>query len=293
MKFYLYTYQLLQVPADQDLFPNSIDAEEFARTKNSLFDEALDEVLARGTFFSNAREVRIRQVERVGQMRLLTLAPHLRAPLTDVEGQEVAVDNWPPVRVVILNDPTTYPHQVIAVQDWAEVFKKPDLVPKLLGRELEAPLRRRLVAAFFEPKWDPSSFWAVADQYKGKVTKVSFRLVTPNMADISGALSKDLKDLQKKTAAGTSELTLKGVGGGPLTLNRDNKNLEGLVEYSAEGGGGVSLKVGKLSIPLSENKKKRRTVAVEGLKLTTATPEDLKAAVEAIIKVWKQSSSPS
>lgn len=63
------------------------------------------------------------------------------------------------------------------------------------------------------------------------------------MANISGSLSDDLKDFAKATNSARNKLKIESDPEAPLHLEEDNRTLQGLVNYSSEGGGNISLKI--------------------------------------------------
>lgn len=76
-----------------------------------------------------------------------------------------------------------------------------------------------------------------------RATAFSFEIITPNMANISGSLSDDLKDFAKATNSARNKLKIESDPEAPLHLEESNRTLQGLVNYSSEGGGNISLKI--------------------------------------------------
>ncbi|MCG9629004.1 hypothetical protein L1D34_29835 [Vibrio mediterranei] len=80
-------------------------------------------------------------------------------------------------------------------------------------------------------------------KYRGKVKSVDFEIITPNMANISGTLPDDLKLFAKCTNSTRNNLKIESEPDSALHLEEDNSALRGLVDYSSEGGGNISLKI--------------------------------------------------
>ena len=108
---------------------------------------------------------------------------------------------------------------------------------------LSAQLAHHHLRAIHEPLFEKKHFWSLLHQYEGKVKSVEFEIITPNMANISGSLSDDLKDFAKATNSTRNKLKIESDPEAPLHLEESNGTLQGLVDYSSEGGGNISLKI--------------------------------------------------
>jgi len=108
---------------------------------------------------------------------------------------------------------------------------------------ISSQLAHHHLRAIHEPLFEKQHFWSLLHQYEGKIKSVEFEIITPNMANISGSLSDDLKDFAKATNSTRNKLKLESDPEAPLHLEENNSTLQGLVNYSSEGGGNISLKI--------------------------------------------------
>ena len=106
--------------------------------------------------------------------------------------------------------------------------------------------------------FEKRQFWSLLHQYEGRVKSVEFEIITPNMANISGSLSDDLKDFAKATNSARNKLKIESDPEAPLRLEEDNRTLQGLVNYSSEGGGNISLKIDGVKKPIIHLKRSRK-----------------------------------
>jgi len=125
-------------------------------------------------------------------------------------------------------------------------------------------------------------FWSLVDQYKNRITWLEFEFITPNMANISGTLASTLKNLGKETNAVREELAFTADPASSLDIAPSNEIIQGLVDYTSEGGGDITLKVKGIRKRFHTSKSTRE-VYLSGLELT-ASPEQI---VEIIREAFK------
>lgn len=272
-RFHLFRYQLL--PRDRyfqgDLYgPNSI--EELIKQKNELFSAALR---APTLFKSERTEINAQKLVDSEDFFLYRIAVNRSVNLETKDFGSRSVDNWPKVWVAIWNHPDK---QLIAVQHRTQAFQKPIAAVRLLMKSLEDPLSRHQLVAASEPLFEERVFWDLVDKHKGRIKKVEFELVTPNMASISKALPDDLRSFAKRTNAVKSTLSLESDPESALVLEKTDEVVEGLASYTSEGGGNVS-------ISLTGVKKKISTsTTVKEIEVADAKLEGDADAVAEILK---------
>lgn len=248
-RFSLYRYQLL--PKDRyfqgDLYgPASV--EELIKQKNDIFADALR---APTTFKSERYEVTAQKSFDEENFFLFRIAINRSVNLETKDFGSRSVSNWPKFLVAIWNDPEI---QLIAVQHRTQAFQKPASVIKLLMKSLESSLVRHQLVSATEPLFEKRLFWELIHKNKGKIRKVEFELVTPNMASISRMLPEDLKAFAKRTNAVKSKLVLESDPSSALVLDAGDETVDGLAAYTSEGGGNVSISVGNLKKRISTSK---------------------------------------
>ena len=150
------------------------------------------------------------------------------------------IDSWPSILVAVWNHPE---QQLIIVQKRNAAFSSCESVARLILKALSNQLAHHHLTAIHEPLFEKQQFWSLLNEFEGKVKSVEFEIVTPNMANISGSLADDLKEFAKATNSTKNKLKIESDPDAPLHLDESNRMLQGLVGYSSQGGGNISLKI--------------------------------------------------
>lgn len=246
-RFNLFRYQLL--PRDRyfqgDLYgPKSV--EELIEQKNNIFSDALR---LPTSFKSERTQINAQKSFEEDNFFLFRVAVNRSVNLETKDFSVKSVDNWPKVWVAIWNDPEV---QLIAVQHRSQAFQHSRALVKILMSSIEEALSRHQLVSSVEPLIEKRVFWDLVSKHQGKIKKVEFELVTPNMASISKALPEDLRTFAKKTNAVKSTLAIEADPGSSLVLDQSDPTVDGLASYTSNGGGSVA-------ITLSGVKKKIKT----------------------------------
>ena len=144
----------------------------------------------------------------------------------NLDETEDEIENWPSILVAVWNAPE---RQLVLVQHRQIVFHRTAPVVLALREALNESLLSIGLVLQIDPLFYKEDFWKVVRVYEGKISAVRFFLTTPNMANISGALAEDLKDLSKNTNAVRSELELRAHPVSALELSETNRTLTGIV----------------------------------------------------------------
>lgn len=237
--FELFRYQLL--PIDRFLQGNLLTGvgsiDELISRKNEFFSEAI-----KGTqnFSDKRHETITKKLYEEEDFFLLRIAHNRSIHRETKDFRDEVIDNWPSILVAIWNHPEK---QLVAVQRRATAFSSSEVVVKMIINAISNFLAHHHLRAIHEPLFEKQQFWSLLHQYEGRIKAVEFELITPNMANISGSLSEDLKSFAKATNSTRNKLKIESDPEAPLHLEESNSTLQGLVNYSSEGGGNISLKI--------------------------------------------------
>jgi hypothetical protein len=102
------------------------------------------------------------------------------------------------------------------------------------------------------------------------------------MANISNTLSETLKDLAKDTNSSQSSLQLKSDPASALDLDPEDQTVQGLVEYTSEGGGDISIRVKGLRKRIQTSNSVRE-IEMDDLQLSVS-PDQVAATLRALLK---------
>lgn len=237
--FELFRYQIL--PIDRYLQGNLLtgvgSVGELISRKNEFFSEAIS-----GTknFSDSRHETITKKLYQKDDFFLFKIAHNRSIHRETKDFRDEIIDNWPSIIVALWNLPDK---QYIAVQRRSTAFTSCEVVVKMILNAFSPQLTHHHLRAIHEPLFEKKHFWSLLHQYEGKIKSVEFEIITPNMANISGSLSDDLKQFAKATNSTKNKLKIESDPEAPLHLEEGNSTLQGLVDYSSEGGGNISLKI--------------------------------------------------
>lgn len=241
--FELYRYQIL--PIDRFLQGNLLTGvgslDELISRKNEFFAEAL---LGASNFSGKRHDTLTKKLYSEDNFFLFRIAHNKSIHRETKDFRDEVIDNWPSILVAISNDPKI---QLFAVQRRHTAFRSCDSVVKMIINSISTQLGSHHLCAIHEPLFEKQQFWSLLNKYEGKIKSVEFELITPNMANIHGSLSDDLKNFAKATNSVRNKLKIESDPEASLHLVEENSTLSGLVDYSSMGGGNISLKVNGLS----------------------------------------------
>jgi hypothetical protein len=189
------------------------------------------------------------------------------------------VDNWPHTVAIVLNRED---EQYVAVQDRPSAFASTDTVINLIEKATRTSLAKAGLRVHFERMFHQSYFWSIVADYRDRITLVGFDFVTPNMANISNTLSDTLKRLAKDTNTAESNLQLRSDPASALELRTDDETVQGLVDYTSEGGGDIYLKVKGIRKRIHTSHSTRE-IQIDDLELSGST-DQLAVVIRKLLK---------
>lgn len=274
--FKVYRYQLLPIDRHTDDLYEGLSTEQLVERKNSIFGKSI-------TFISTYRyrgsglSVRIQSHEN--EIFVLSIAP-MRALTRETPDFRVEqIENWPHITAIILNRPD---EQFIVVQDRHTAFANTDTVLKIIDVATRASLQRSGLRLHTERVFSKGVFWQLVEQYRNKITWIDFEFVTPNMANISATLSDTLKKLAKGTNSTTSNLQLRADPASALEIDPEDETVQGLVDYTSEGGGDIAVKIKGLRKRI-QTSSSIREIELDDLQLS-GSPEQIAAILRSALK---------
>ena len=236
--FHLYRYQILPTVEDLqlDFVAGITSKDELIRRKNTIFAD-----LIRNTpkeFFHPRAEL-IHQFYEIGDFMVLKIGANRSLIRITKNFEEEELENWPSVYVIINNDPEV---QLMAVEVEPRAFYRSSTVVNVLEININSWLEQFKLEIRINPTFLKNEFWKVVHTHKNRITYVEFFMVAPNLANISKGLELDLGELKSRTNSINTNLALNCPKGEKLTLSEDDRFVQSLVSYSAEGGGTIHLK---------------------------------------------------
>ena len=284
LHFELFRYQLLPLTQNVqiDLFPDervmSINSvEELKAQKNEIFHHVLTKSLSLQHRQSELNKKVIMESPPWFVMGINT-KKSLKREKPDFDQEQI--ETWPHVIVIINNEPDV---QIIAVSRNTRAFRSGSVITKILQENLGIVLQKYQLTIQIDSFFEKSEFWKLVGEYQGQITSVHFELISPNMANISGALklNLDLAKLNADTNSHRTDLKLNSSKGGALEINQENLLVNSLVDYSSEGGGNIKLKLKGIK-RMIRTPKSVREISINELSVQNISPEQLERLFEKI-----------
>jgi hypothetical protein len=236
--FELYRYQLLpSSQLQQDLFSAPFTADQIRARKNEFFSSVLGRFRA---ISSRTQQIREKIVLNNGDWCAIKLAPGRKVKRSTADFRTESIDNWPHVTIFFNNAPNV---QMIGISRNQKAFSETSTVVKILQRSLTHALREFGMVIQIEALFEQEHFWTIINGNRGKVSRVRFEMVAPNMANISHVLKLDLKQLNRDSNCHKANLELEAPPGGALEIDEKDDLIDGCVKYASAGGGDIAVKV--------------------------------------------------
>ncbi|SMO61674.1 hypothetical protein [Gracilimonas mengyeensis] len=245
--FQIYRYQILPISRNiqKDFFDGIESIEELIAKKNQFFEEA---ILKINDFDYSYSELAHKIRHKDDDFFLFKFGVNRSISRETREFTEEEIDNWPSFYVGIWNSPDK---QFFVVEERRDAFQQTKSFVKLFEENVNRVLERYNLVCLIEPLFEENSFWAVVDEYQERIVAVEFELITPNLANISGKLSDELKDFAKATNSQKTNMKIQSDKSSHLDIQEENKNIDGLVDYSSEGGGDIKFRIKNLKKMIS------------------------------------------
>jgi len=275
INFHIYRYHLNPIESNTlqlSLFDGvKISKQDLKKKKNEFFNNIIIEKLSTGTP-SNPMTL----VHHEQDYFLLKIAnPKKKTVIKDFK--ENIYEHEPYVYLIVNNDRTV---QKIAISENIESFSSVDATKNMLAKVINRELKPYGLNLEIEKIFDIKDFWAYVKDHKNEIKRIEFEFIKPNLASISKTIPIAFKNLQEQTNAHKAKVAIEAPEHGYLEkINKSNKEISGMVEYSSEGGGNIKIKVKGLNKQLNTAEK---PVILQIKEI------DLEGAAEHVLKVYKE-----
>ncbi len=237
--FEVFRYQLVvDKTLQQGLFDKYNSAEDFRADKNNILQSILTNDNFR--FRSNASEITSKLMYTKGTMSYFKIGVKRKTKVFKKDFSEDVIENYPNVILAFNNHPDV---QKIAIQSNKSAFNDCKTVAHIIQKSLEEKATNYNLNFFLEPMFDKKEFWKLVERYPKQIKQVTFDLVTPNLANISKNLDLNLKELYEDTNTQRTKVELNSDPDSYLDIKEKSKFINSLVDYSADGGGDIYMRV--------------------------------------------------
>lgn len=270
INFSVYRYHLLPISTNQvSLFDREYTYEELVEKKSMIFDNIIKDLQ------NHTNDFPIELYSNDGHSYLFRLA-NPKQTIIYRNFTDIIENTEPYIYITINTDPET---QKIAISHNSDAFTTPNVSKNVLLKIFSKYLNNRGLSIEFEQLFESNTFWSYAKKYNGRIKTIDFEIIKPNLSKISYTIKDSLKPLIEKTNSHKTHLKLDAPKEGVLeNIDKDNKLVDGLVSYSSEGGGNISMKI----IGLKSSIKTKDMAKIKKIKEI-----DIKGSPDQVIKVWK------
>lgn len=271
ISFDVYRFHLLPISTKQiSLFDKDISYEELKERKNIIFDDLIRDLQNR----DNQYPLELYSAE--DQHYLFRLA-NPKKTIIYKDFKEIVENTEPYIYIAINTNPDV---QKIAISHNPDAFSATSVSKNNLSKILSKYLIESGLSIEFEQIFESNTFWSYARKYQGRIKTIDFEIIKPNLAKISDSIKNTLKPLIEETNSHKTHLKLEAPREGVLeNIGKENKKLNGLVDYSSEGGGNISVTVIGLKTKI-KTKNMTKTKKIKEVQL--------KGSPNQLIKVWKE-----
>ena len=239
--FQVFRYQLVVDKAIQlDIEGKYNTPEQIRAAKNDIFQELISN--ERFHFQSSKSEITSKLMYSDANLSYFKVGVKRNLKHINKDFSEDVIENYPNIIIAINNDPDV---QKIAIQTNTNAFKSSNIVSHFIEETIDRKLKSKNLSFFVEPMFDKQEFWNMVEKYQKRIKKVTFDLISPNLPEVSKNLTVDLnlKQLYEDTNTLKTKLELGADEGRHLEINPSSSLINGLVNYSADGGGDISMRV--------------------------------------------------
>ncbi len=237
--FEVFRYQLVvDKTLQMDMFKQYQTAEDIRADKNNIFHEILNS--KNFNFYSSKSEITSKLLYQKDTMYYYKIGVKRNAKVFKKDFSEANIENYPNIIVAINNKPDV---QKIAIQDNTKAFANCKIVSHFIQDTIDTKLKAYNLSMMAEPLFDRKEFWKLVHKYPKQIRQLTFDLVSPNMANISKNLDLNLKQLYEDTNTHKTKVELNADEGSYLDIKDSSKFINSLVDYSADGGGNIHMRV--------------------------------------------------
>lgn len=237
--FEVFRYQLVvDKTLQKGLFDKYESAEDLRADKNNILQDILTNDNFR--FHSGSSEITSKLMYTKESMSYFKIGVKRKTKVFKKDFSEDVIENYPNIIIAFNNHPDV---QKIAIQSNKSAFSDCKSVSHILLKNIDEKVKSQNLSFFLEPMFDKKEFWNLVAKYPKQIKQVTFDLVSPNLANISKNLQLNLKDLYEDTNTQRTKVELNAEPESYLDIKQQSKFVNSLVDYSADGGGDVYMRV--------------------------------------------------
>ena len=249
--FEIYRYQLLPITdkiqlslgIPEETSINSI--EELTAKKNSILQGTITS--PKFHVYSRHSHVNMRVEGENEAVIIFRMAAKRSARIFSEDFKKKDIPNWPNCWIIMNNDPLV---QKIAIEKNPYAFYSTHAVAEILLESINKRLQRYQLNIYIDRLKQNAEFWDTIKKYRDRITWLRFELISPNMSNLDGKLSINLRELLIKMKIDSNShrtsLEFNSPNKGTLRIEKSNDLIKSAVEYMGEGLGESQIRIKNL-----------------------------------------------
>lgn len=237
IKYDIFTYQISPISSAQfKLFGKNYSYSDLVNNKNKFFANSFENL----SFFSSKHKLNYKVEYADNEFILIRLANRKTIKLEKGFHQEFH-EIEPSCLIAFYNNPEI---QLVAIESDKTSFGNSFAVLKILENALNRELGDFNLRFYPQPKYEARILWEMLERYEGRIEKLQFEFIKPNLARVNDSLSDELKEASKMLNSAKTKIEFNAPEKQVLeNLDEDNKQLVDLVKTSSEGAGPAKIKL--------------------------------------------------
>ncbi len=240
IKYDIFTYQISPITNSQlQLFGENYSYDQLVSNKNKFFAEIFKDL----TFYSSRHKLNYK-IEYTDKEFILIRIANKKTVKIEKDFHQAFFDSEPSCLVAFYNDPEI---QLIAIESDKTSFGSSFSVLQIIEKAIDRKLNEFNLRFYPQPKYEERILWEMLHKYDGRIKKLQFEFVKPNLARVYESLSDELKEAGKALNSARTKIEFDAPVDQVLeNLNEENTPLADLVKTSSEGAGPAKLKLSGL-----------------------------------------------
>lgn len=279
-RFVVYTYQFFPISNPQTrIGEDLLSVRECMKKKQEFLQSILDKLTNEQLHFRyRNREYKHLLCMNEQGIVILKLANNTKT-FIEQDFQKASLQNHPSCFVLIDNRPDI---QHILIEDKTAAFTSTDVVNSILSSFFTQQLEKYGLKITINKAYQEREFWDTIRQYPEGVQMVRFQMLYPNLPQVWRNVGDMIKESSIETNSHKTRIEFHSKKGELLTLNEDNKNVNELVNASAEGGLPIVLKVNGFKA-YKKTGSTEKSIEIDSLEAITQ-PDMFQSASERVVE---------
>ena len=231
--FEFYHFDIFPIQSSIQLRTNGLfnSYDELVNKKNEFFEKIL---ISKDLKFEKPQKriTGFEHIRSVGDCHIFALQVKHKVTYTAKDKTKQTIGDFPYSLIIVNNNKDV---QTICIEQKSSVFKKTQEIADLLERSISIHLRNVQLDININLKFVEQKFWDLVENYKGKISNLTFEYGKKNFGYLSNSINDTIKDLGDSVNSTKTKIELTADKRSSLELSKENEKLNDLVSGSSQG----------------------------------------------------------